>query len=193
VQSYVNWHWEFRATSVSRCFLIRPLRPTRRQAVGCPARKANSEKCESKLLLAPWRCASHYWRFPPPHSEMEMETAAAWTSRFRYVLPRRYCRCTHNRFALVPVTCGNPATGRMAMTVITGCPASGSNLRPSDCCGLQAIGAFRTDFTPGTPVIGDRQSASTAALTTDSAIRAGDFTAVTGTAATFTTTPALGM
>src|SRR5690349_9824918 len=83
---------------------------------------------------------------------------------------------------------GFPAIGPMATMTISGFPARGfSRLSPA-CSGLQATGGGAKVSTFGTAATGDQESASTAELTTVSAIPGLASLVDIGAAATTTTT-----
>src|SRR5216684_3699977 len=77
-----------------------------------------------------------------------------------------------SRFAQPLVISGLPDFGPMAKTAITGCPERGSWPRKPVSFGRRDIGDLPMAFTYGTGAIGDRMSASMAALITGTATRA---------------------
>src|ERR1019366_7357461 len=107
--------------------------------------------------------------------------------------PRRSCRNIRSRIAPAMAIYGSPDIGAMLPRATTGCPAPGRGRLKWAFSGRRDIGDLSAAGTAITMAFGVDISATTAALTTDSATSESGIRAGTGTATVSTTTDPLTM
>ena len=117
-----------------------------------------------------------------------IRTAATASLCFRPKSLHQSCRNTRSRNVPVMVIYGRPDIGAIPRRATTGFPARGPSRLKQATCGPPVIGAITVAGIATTTALGDSMSATTAALTMDSATAAPGIRAGTGAEIVSTTT-----